>query len=1174
MYEIAPSALNDVRSDGVKLRSVSLDDKYVTPEGFVFLTGVQALVRLPMLQLALDRAAGLNTAGLVTGYAGSPLASYDIQVRQAASILKDAGVEFQSAVNEDLAMTAVWGSQQGEARGDSRYEGVFALWYGKGAGLDRSGDAMRHGNLAGSSPKGGVLLLLGDDHRAESSSVTHNAEYTMVDFMMPLLNPANVADLLEFGLFGIAMSRFSGSWVGLKCLHDVVESAEVIEISSRSRNFVLPHDVVPPEGGLNLRYPDNPIAQEARLHNYRIHALRAFARANAIDKSLWRTPDSRFGIISTGKTYLDVMQALEDLGIDAAKAKELGLALYKVGMSWPLETQGAQSFVSGLEKVMIVEEKRSLIEAQLKDHLFSQRQRPMIIGKTDEDGRQVFQSTGVLTSNQIAREIGRYLLNASQGESVSARLARIEQLEAPRALPLVALDRKPAFCSGCPHNRSTVVPAGSRGGAGTGCNYMVMWMDRGSVGYTQMGADGVNWIGEAPFSRRKHVFQNLGDGTYAHSGLLAIRATVAAGVNITFKILYNGVVAMTGGQPHDGAMTLPRIAEQVLAEGVKRVVVVTDDLERHPVSTLPRTVTVRHRTELDQVQRDLREVAGVTVLIYDQMCATEKRRLRKRGRLEDPQKRAFINHLVCEGCGDCSAKSSCVSVVPRETTWGRKRAIDQNSCNKDYSCVEGFCPSFVTIEDTGLVKGRASAQLDASALPEPRLPAIAGQYNIVLSGVGGTGVITLAAMLGMAAHLESKGTSTLDMMGLAQKGGTVTSHVRIARKPGEVGTARVPGASADVVIGCDSLALVSHEPMSVIGARTSVFVNTHEVMPGDFARHPNLVFPSAMIRRRLEAVASTGRINYLDATALALEHVGDSMYANIFLLGFAFQKGTIPLSAAAIERALELNGVQVEANKQAFRAGRRAAVDETIALEAPAKAEPTLQELVRDRVEFLTAYEDEAYAHRYQTVVQEVRAAETQCVPGSMKLALAVAQSLSRLMAYKDEYEVARLYTSGEFEADLRRQFQDGGKLRFHLAPPLLARKDPVSGEPRKMSFGPWVFHLFKILVKLRGLRGGPFDIFGHTTERRMERNLIEEYEDLIRRLLRDLDPGNHALAVEIARLHDDIRGYGHIKQQAISRVKAREAELLVQFTAAKLAATRVTPLIKRKKGMREGRGQ
>jgi indolepyruvate ferredoxin oxidoreductase len=693
----------------MQLRQTSLDDKYRLADGQVFLTGVQALVRLPMLQRAMDTAAGLNTAGYVTGYPGSPLASLDVQLRQAKELLDEKGIRFQPGLNEDLALTSVWGSQQGEVRGDSKFDGVFALWYGKGAGLDRSGDALRHGNLAGSSKLGGALLLLGDDHRAESSSVTHNAEYTMVDFMMPLLNPADIEELVDYGLFGIALSRYSGSWVGLKCMHDVVESSASIHISSAPRQWRTPEDFTHPPDGLSLRYPDTPVAQEARLHNFKLDAVRAFARANGIDKALWRESSSRFGVVTTGKTYLDLMEALDDLGLTEERARELGLAIYKVGMPYPLEPQGAKAFCGGLDMVFVIEEKRSLIEAQIKDLLFNDSAAPSVVGKADVRGRPLLPTSGVLTSGEIAIRVGRLLLERQDDAELRERLRLIEKRALGKVIPFSPMERRPSFCSGCPHNRSTVVPEGSRGGAGTGCNYMVMWMDRGSVGYTQMGADGVNWIGEAPFSNRDHVFQNLGDGTYSHSGLLAIRATVAAGVNITYKILFNGVVAMTGGQPHDLGLTPATIARQVLAEGVRKAVIVTDDpaRSRGAGEAMPDGVEVRHRDELDNVQRQMREIAGVTVIVYDQMCATEKRRLRKRKQLVDPPKRAFINHLVCEGCGDCGVKSNCVSILPRETEFGRKREIDQFSCNKDFSCMDGFCPSFVTVHGGELRKGEA-----------------------------------------------------------------------------------------------------------------------------------------------------------------------------------------------------------------------------------------------------------------------------------------------------------------------------------------------------------------------------------------------------------------------------------------------------------------------------------
>ena len=761
------------------VNAVSLDDKYDLAQGRIFLTGVQALVRLPLVQRRRDRLAGLDTAGYVTGYRGSPLATYDLQLTRARKWLEAEGVRFQPGLNEDLALTSVWGSQQAEVRGDGRHDGVFALWYGKGAGVDRSGDAFRHGSNAGASRHGGVLILLGDDHRAELSSAVHASEFSMLDFNIPVLNPADIKDILDFGLLAIPMSRFTGSWISLKCNHDVVESGGSILVDDHHPSWALPKDFTPTPDGLNIRIPDTPLAQERRVIEGRLPAVKAFARVNGIDRTVFKPAGARLGIVTTGKTYLDVLQALEDLGLDSARAAQRGLALYKVGMPWPLEPVGIRSFCVGLETVICIEEKRALIEPQLKDMLFGEGTVRRILGKLDENGQPLFPATGTLSSNRIAIEIGRRLLALRGDQALERQLEELATREAPRDSAVLPFARKPYFCSGCPHNRSTVVPEGSRGGAGTGCNYMVMWMDRRSDGYTQMGADGANWIGESPFSNRSHMFQNMGDGTYNHSGLLAIRACVAAGVNITFKILYNDAVAMTGGQGHDGPLSVDSIVRQVLAEGVRKVVVVADEPRRHAAIA---GASVSHRDEIDAVQRELRDISGVTVLIYDQMCATEKRRRRKRGLLPEPQRRVFINHQVCEGCGDCGVKSNCVSILPRETAFGRKRMIDQHSCNKDYSCIDGFCPSFVTVEGGRLRRAPAVPQ-GSDALPEPALPALDRPYGIVLSGVGGAGIVTTASVLGMAAHLEGRGCTTLDMMGLAQKGGAVTSHLRISRDP-------------------------------------------------------------------------------------------------------------------------------------------------------------------------------------------------------------------------------------------------------------------------------------------------------------------------------------------------------------------------------------------------------
>ena len=1133
------------------VNAVSLDDKYDLAQGRIFLTGVQALVRLPLVQRRRDRLAGLDTAGYVTGYRGSPLATYDLQLTRARKWLEAEGVRFQPGLNEDLALTSVWGSQQAEVRGDGRHDGVFALWYGKGAGVDRSGDAFRHGSNAGASRHGGVLILLGDDHRAELSSAVHASEFSMLDFNIPVLNPADIKDILDFGLLAIPMSRFTGSWISLKCNHDVVESGGSILVDDHHPSWALPKDFTSTPDGLNIRIPDTPLAQERRVIEGRLPAVKAFVRVNGIDRTVFKPADARLGIVTTGKTYLDVLQALEDLGLDSARAAQRGLALYKVGMPWPLEPVGIRSFCVGLETVICIEEKRALIEPQLKDMLFGEETVRRILGKLDENGQPLFPATGTLSSNRIAIEIGRRLLALRGDQALERQLEELAAREAPRDSAVLPFARKPYFCSGCPHNRSTVVPEGSRGGAGTGCNYMVMWMDRRSDGYTQMGADGANWIGESPFSNRSHMFQNMGDGTYNHSGLLAIRACVAAGVNITFKILYNDAVAMTGGQGHDGPLSVDSIVRQVLAEGVRQVVVVADEPRRHAAIA---GVSVSHRDEIDAVQRELRDISGVTVLIYDQMCATEKRRRRKRGLLPEPQRRVFINHQVCEGCGDCGVKSNCVSILPRETAFGRKRMIDQHSCNKDYSCIDGFCPSFVTVEGGRLRRAPAVPQ-GSEALPEPALPALDRPYGIVLSGVGGAGIVTTASVLGMAAHLEGRGCTTLDMMGLAQKGGAVTSHLRISRDPERALAARIPEGSADLVLGCDIMSVAAAEPLSTMArSRSQVIVNTHEIIPGEFTRTPDYAFPAQPLRLQIEAAAGPENVRYLEATELAKAVTGDPITANMLLVGFAYQLGLLPLSAEAIRRAIAINGAAVDANIAAFEAGRqlhgvskgKPLIESVSPSEALQKS--GLDALIDERVAFLTAYQDEAYAERYRSFVKEIRNFEARVASGSLALTEAVARNLSKLMAYKDEYEVARLHASESFRRDVEAQFEGDYRLRFHLAPPFLARRDPITGEPRKITFGPWMMGVFQVLARLRRLRGTPLDLFGHTGERRRERQLVSDYQATVRRIIVDLRPDNLALAVEIAGLPEAIRGYGHVKGASMAAAKAREEALLAAY--------------------------
>jgi len=1133
---------------------VTLDDKYTRRDGRVFMTGIQALVRLPLEQRWRDAAAGHDTAGYVTGYRGSPLGAYDQQLWRAQTHLAGAGVVFNPGVNEDLAATACWGTQQAELEGAGAHQGVFAIWYGKGPGVDRSGDALRHGNLAGSSPLGGVLCLLGDDHTCESSTTAHHSEYAMVDAMIPVLNPAGVQEILDYGLYGIALSRFSGAWAALKCVHDTVEAAASVDVDTRRVAVVEPADYRPPEDGLHIRFPDTAQAQERRLHEHKLEAVRAFARANRLDRTVLDAPQARIGIVTTGKSYLDTRQALDDLDLDEAAARRLGLRLYKVAMPFPLEPEGARALCRGLDLVIVVEEKRALIETQLKELLYGEPGAPRIVGKRDEAGRTLFPSAGRLDTNHVAAAIGRRLLGHAHDARLAERTAAMEALVMRNVEPAAELARIPYFCPGCPHSSSTKVPAGSRALAGIGCHYLAQFMERDTARFTQMGAEGASWVGEAPFSTRRHMFQNVGDGTYYHSGLLAIRAAIAARVNITFKILFNDAVAMTGGQAMDGPLNVPRISQQVHAEGARKVVVVTDEPDKYPPHAgFAPGVTVHHRDELDRVQRELREIPGTTVLIYDQTCAAEKRRRRKRGQFPDPPKRVFINEAVCEGCGDCGVKSNCLAVVPLETALGRKRAIDQSACNKDFSCLKGFCPSFVTVHGGRPRRGKGSAAGgDDVVLPEPEQAALDRPFGIVVTGVGGTGVVTIGALIGMAAHLDGKGCSILDQLGLAQKGGSVVSHLRIARSPEAITATRIASGGADLVLGGDLLTTGNADTLDAMAeGRTRVVANGHQIMTGDFTRTADLEFPAARIERAIEAAVGAGAAEFLDATRLATALLGDAIATNLFLLGFAWQRGLVPVSRDSLREAIRLNNVAVEMNTRAFEWGRRAAADpDAVARAAFPNEAPqprrawTLDEIVAHRSEHLTAYQDEAYARRYRDLVARVRAAERERARGLSGLAEAVARGYFKLLAYKDEYEVARLYTEPAFRERLEQTFEGEYTLEFHLAPPLLARRDPNSGEPRKRAFGPWMLKLFERLAKLKRLRGTPLDPFGWTAERRMERALIRDYEHEVARILDTLGPDNHAAAVALASLPEQIRGFGHVKKASVEQARARRDAL------------------------------
>ena len=1152
------------------LKPVKLDDKFDLSKSHVFMTGTQAIVRLTLMQHARDKREGLNTAGYVTGYRGSPVGGLDQQFMRSVKYTEPANVRFEPGINEDLAATAIWGAQQAEMRGEGAYDGVFSIWYGKGPGVDRTGDVLRHANSAGSSRYGGVLALMGDDHGAESSTVPHQSEFAMMDAMIPILHPAGLQEILDYGVYGFALSRYSGCWVGLKCVHDNIESAGIADGSVDRVKINLPKDFGMPEDGLNIRPSDDRFEQEYRLHNHKRYAAVAFARANKLDKIILsggKTP--KIGIVSTGKSYLDVRQALDDLGIDEVASSKLGLRLMKVAMVWPLDPQIVDDFAQGLDLVIVVEEKRSLLESQIREQLCNDAKAPIVIGKKDEKGNTLFPAWGTLEPNQMAIAVADRLLKKRKSKPVEDRLAVIKASMANVSNSPNLAERIPYFCSGCPHNSSTVLPEGGRGYAGIGCHWMVQYIpERNTEGATHMGGEGANWIGEAPFSKRKHVFQNLGDGTYNHSGLMAIRAAVASGVNMTYKILFNDAVAMTGGQTHEGGLTVPQIAHQVRAEGVDRIAIVTDEPWKYPSNVgFPDRVSVHHRSELQAVQKEMMEVPAISCIIYDQTCAAEKRRRRKRGTFPDPNRRVFINELVCEGCGDCGVQSNCVAIAPSETEFGRKRQIDQSACNKDFSCLKGFCPSFVTIEGGELIKG-VSNPVNTEATPFPVLPApeqvaLDQPWAMMITGIGGTGVVTIGHLIGMAANLDGKGVAMIDMAGLSQKNGAVVTHLKLAQTQDEIASIRIAAGGADVLLGCDIVTSASERILSGASrTRTHAIVNSHEVMPAQFTRDADFNLPGSQMQVQIEARTKQGATKFIDATRIASALLGDSIASNLFTLGYAWQQGLVPVSEDAINRAIELNGVAVKMNQQAFLWGRRASHDlaavEAVLSAGTKQAEEgprTLDDEINRCVEFLTGYQNAAYAETYRSFVEDVRSREAKAVKGSEKLTAAVARYLFKLMAYKDEYEVARLYSDGSFAKSVAAKFKGDYEVRHHLAPPVLAKRDPETGHLQKQEYGPWMMQAFSVLAKLKGLRGTAFDPFGRTEERRMERQLITDYRDTLSVVVSGLKPANLDLAVEIASVPEGIRGYGHVKERHVAEAKTSEATLLDAYKAGKSRA-------------------
>jgi indolepyruvate ferredoxin oxidoreductase len=1157
--------------------SYKLDDRYTLESGRVYLTGVQALVRLPLEQRRRDAVAGLHTAGFISGYRGSPLGSYDMGLWQARDQLAAHHVRFEPGVNEDIAATAVWGSQQATLHAGARYDGVFGIWYGKGPGVDRACDALKHANYAGTATRGGVLALCGDDPAARSSSIAHQSEPALIHCAIPVFNPSSVQEYLDLGLYGFALSRYAGSWVAMKCLTDTVDSARSVEVGPERVRVVTPSDFEMPPGGLAIRWANLPLDVERRVYQQRLPAAQAFVRANGLDRvalgrggpldSSSANGRRRLGIVTAGKGYLDVRQALDDLGIDERRAAEIGLSVYKVAMVWPLEPEGARRFCAGLEDVLVIEEKRALLEEQLARMLYNVSERPRLLGKHDEGGAPLVPSEGELAPGTVA-EILRRWLECRVPELAATLPPRPPEVAAALASGLLRL---PSFCSGCPHNSSTVVPEGSIALGGIGCHGMAVWLpERRTLAVTQMGGEGANWIGQAPFVDTKHIFQNIGDGTYFHSGLLAIRAAVAANVNITYKVLLNGAVAMTGGQPIegepalDGAVTVPEVARQLDAEGVRRIAVVSDAPDKYGAeSRFPPGITFHHRDELDRVQRALREVKGVSAILYDQSCAAEARRLRKQGALVEPDRRVVINELVCEGCGDCSVQSNCISIEPIETEFGRKRRINQSSCNKDYSCLKGYCPSFVTIVG-GTLRKAGGAALDPGGadlfakLPEPAQADLSRPWNVLVTGIGGSGVVTVGALVGMAAHLEGKGTSVLDVTGLAQKNGSVTSHVRVAVKPEDLHATRIAAGGSDLVLGSDIVVTAGADSLLRMGkGRTTAVVNRYVAPTADFATRPDLDLSPDAMEQSIRAVAGGEGCHFLDATELATALLGDAIGTNLFLVGYALQRGLLPVSLAALLRAIELNGRAVGMNKRALSWGRLAAVDRE-AVERAARASlrsdatqrpALLEERVAKRVAFLTAYQNGAYAERYRAKVQAVATRERdRCGAGAAPLADAVACYYFKLLAYKDEYEVARLWTDGSFRAQLDREFASWQRIELQLAPQLLNPRDADTGRAKKRILGPWVFAALRGVAAFKFLRGTPFDPFGWTAHRRRERALIAEYEATLDTLLAGLASDNRDLAVEIASLPEGIRGYDLLKDRHLADAEGKQRELLEAF--------------------------
>ncbi len=1124
----------------------------------------QALVRLPLDQARRDRAAGLKTAGYISGYRGSPLGVYDSALWGAQKLLDEHNIVFRPGLNEELAISAIRGTQELKWFGNSEFDGIFGLWYGKGIGVDRACESMKLGNFEGASANGGFLIVAGDDHGGKSSDSAHQSEHTLIAAMVPVLYPATIGEIIEFGLFGWAMSRFSGCYVGLKTITDTLDLSACVDLPDAFANYTTPRDLTLPPQGLNLRPNLPPLEEEEWLVNYRLPAATAFARANNIDRVVIDGTQRKLAIVAAGKAFLDVQQALADLGLNEARCQQLGIRLYKPGLIWPMDKQGLNVFAQGSEAILVVEEKRPVMEDQIARHLYSLTadKRPALAGKQDLNGAALLPSVGELSAGRVRHAIKTLLDQLGvQDEQLNARFSNFTTLEGRGSEVGGKVSRPAYFCSGCPHNTSTKLPEGSKAMGGIGCHGLAaVVMDRDTMQFMPMGHEGSPWTSVSQFVDTPHMFQNMGDGTYSHSGVLAIRAAVAAKANITYKVLYNDAVAMTGGQPVEQDISPIDMVNQLLSEGVRPVHLISDSPEKYAQITLPANAFLNHRDELDSVQKTLRDTQGVTGIVYEQTCATEKRRRRKRGLMEDPDKRLFINPEVCEGCGDCSVQSNCISITPLETEFGRKRKIDQSTCNKDYSCVKGFCPSFVTVTGAKIAVHTSGdpTRLDQliSTLPTPDLaPLDESGYNILVAGIGGTGVLTIGALLGMAAHLDDKGCTVLDLTGMAQKGGAVTSHIRIGPSPKSIYSSRLSEGMTDVLLACDMIVGSGQPVLKTLRPGHSAAVMNNDVAPtGDFQSNKYLDLGEVRLRAAIIDALDGGKSFDLHAGRLATDLTGDSIGTNMLMLGFAAQKGLLPLSVESIEEAIRLNGSFVEGNLRTFALGRLAAHDPAaLAKELEDHPEPvkldTVDDVLTSRSELLSNYQSPRYAQRYRHFISDIRqrVAAKQLTNGE-EFVRQAALTLAKLMAYKDEYEVARLYTDPTFMARIKAQFSGDFTLQFNLAPPILPGRDQATGRPKKREFGPGMMRMFLLLRKLKGLRGTPFDPFGYFQERRRERQLIAEYRSLIEDITQRLDENRLDTGIEIARTASNIAGYGPVKEASIEQYFNRLKDLLTEF--------------------------